>query len=142
MKRKATAESTALPSSLIVEKKARKVSAKENVEPVENTKTAVVASNKIDPVPDVADLSFEDSDAEALSLFNSLDFDLDEPADHHPTVTQHVLRKEAEHHDATAESNRNVDNDEDTSDDCADEESDSGASESSSNSSNSDEPSR
>ncbi len=142
MKRKATSESTALPSSIISEKKARKVSSKENVEPVDNAINPAIPGkkvNKIDAVPDVADLAFEDGDTEALSLFNTLDFDLEDAnlntagREEFSGVTQHVLRKEAEHVTASRPNNNPGDKDDVDLDESSDEgdESDSGSSESS-----------
>lgn len=88
MKRKTDLSTTTTSSELPLspmDKKARKASSvKEDEEDQEPFIASVVeqpaVSKGVDPVPDVAeDFAFEETD-EALSLFNSLDFDLSETA--------------------------------------------------------------
>ena len=84
MKRKA-AESAELPTAIIASKKASKKvssSSKENAIPVDvdqDSQHDKTNSCKADvKVPDVADFQFEEADQEALSLFSTLEFDLND----------------------------------------------------------------
>jgi len=77
MKRKA-AESAELPTAIIASKKASKKvssSSKENAVPDQDHDKTCTSDVK---VPDVADFQFEEADQEALSLFSTLEFDLND----------------------------------------------------------------